>query len=532
MDAFDHMNPTREIRYQLLKRALTAFKRREDARAILDAAAMPLPITTIAPPNRFPHVSIGIIGAGLAGLSAAYELSILGCQITLFEANGSRVGGRVYSHHFSDEHHGEWGALRIPVSHEATWHYIERFRLNTLPLNANPFNSHLYIKGVHLPRKKAQTEALLSLYPLFDLNEWERRTPLSKLQEYALNQALIHLSPFERDQLLQIQPRYSPTIDYLDSINAYQAFHHLGFSEPGIDLLQRSLDFDRDYLYHSYLALLKEVYAAHFHFTYRIENGNSQLPLAFYKALTQKPNVAFKLGHRVTGIYLDHHTFNPILRFQHQNSESFQSFDFIICAIPFSRLRLMEIQPPFSFLKMQAIRNIHYTPALTTLIFYKTPLGNRFEHHGHLVTDRPIGSPWLFSNNSERGVFIAQAFGEDAIRLGGISEEERTVLIKQELQKMFGLSESECEKQILEIKTMNWHQHPYHLGAFGWYLPEQTRLYAYASQTPEYNGRVFFAGEHTSAYSAWMQGALQSGASVANQIATELVSNGLFIPSY
>jgi len=36
---------------------------------------------------------------------------------------------------------------------------------------------------------------------------------------------------------------------------------------------------------------------------------------------------------------------------------------------------------------------------------------------------------------------------------------------------------------------------------------------------PEYNERIFFAGEHISAVHRWMQGALQSGMQAANDLA-------------
>lgn len=50
-------------------------------------------------------------------------------------------------------------------------------------------------------------------------------------------------------------------------------------------------------------------------------------------------------------------------------------------------------------------------------------------------------------------------------------------------------------------------------------MPGEQKLFAYASVKPEFENKVYFAGEHTSLTHAWMQGALNSGMKAANAIA-------------
>lgn len=50
-------------------------------------------------------------------------------------------------------------------------------------------------------------------------------------------------------------------------------------------------------------------------------------------------------------------------------------------------------------------------------------------------------------------------------------------------------------------------------------MPEQQSLFQYAIVKPEYDNRVYFAGEHASTTHAWMQGALNSGMKAACAIA-------------
>ncbi|WP_309740886.1 FAD-dependent oxidoreductase, partial [Chamaesiphon sp. OTE_20_metabat_361] len=74
---------------------------------------------------------ITILGAGIAGLVAAYELEKLGHQVELLEGS-SRIGGRVWTHRFgsgSDAPYGELGAMRIPKTHQHTLHYVHELGL-------------------------------------------------------------------------------------------------------------------------------------------------------------------------------------------------------------------------------------------------------------------------------------------------------------------------------------------------------------------------------------------------------------------
>jgi NADPH-dependent 2,4-dienoyl-CoA reductase/sulfur reductase-like enzyme len=82
-----------------------------------------------------------ILGAGLAGLVAAYELKRAGHQVTIREAT-LRAGGRVRTirEPFSDGLYAEAGAGRIPNTHNLTLDYAKRFSLQVAPVRSKRSN--------------------------------------------------------------------------------------------------------------------------------------------------------------------------------------------------------------------------------------------------------------------------------------------------------------------------------------------------------------------------------------------------------
>src|SRR4030095_8942912 len=109
-------------------------------RQFLKRSAVALAGVSLAQSSTFATVGtapkkILIIGAGMAGLCAGYELGQLGHDVTILEAR-TRPGGRVHTlrEPFSDGLYAEAGAARIRDNHELTLKYVKLFGVPLEPM--------------------------------------------------------------------------------------------------------------------------------------------------------------------------------------------------------------------------------------------------------------------------------------------------------------------------------------------------------------------------------------------------------------
>ena len=111
------------------------------SRVPLSAAARNIVLTG---PSR----KVLILGAGMAGLVAGYELAKLGHETTILEAR-MRPGGRVHTlrEPFSDGLYAEAGAARIPANHDLTLKYVKEFSLPLEPFYPNRLSALRFDRG-------------------------------------------------------------------------------------------------------------------------------------------------------------------------------------------------------------------------------------------------------------------------------------------------------------------------------------------------------------------------------------------------
>lgn len=546
-------NPSDEERSMLARYSFIERERPEDYYFVRKLLSPPPNITSIEAPGKFKKHKIGIIGGGLAGLSAAFELRKLGFDITIFDALKDRIGGRVYTYYFDKEKtlYGELGPMRIPVIHETVWHYINLFKLNTRTFIQSNNNGIMYLRDVH--SKSDPNQVKINIYPQYNLTREERNMSWRKLITYAYDSSFSSVDPMNRTEILQVKDKYNPFTLYWDSISIRQMLKKIKLSKDAINLLSYISPIAGNFFYNSYIDYIEEDYPADMAYLYEIIGGTVKLPLAFYNSffdentLNAYPNIRksdlgtinWKGGKFVTGIYKNNGNITLSYIDEHLSEQQYQEFEYVICTIPFSTLRNLEIKPLFSPEKMQAIKEVTYVNAQKSLVLFK----NRFWETGNVderiiggpsYTDLPISTIWypsdhsqylqkdnLLNNNFTKhpGVLLIYNFNLDGTRLGSLSDNIRFENIKRQIEKVHSLKKGSLDDIALDLKTVNWNSEEWFMGAFCYLTPEQKRLFSYSMSTPEYDNRVFFAGEHISAVHRWMQGALQSGMEAANNLA-------------
>lgn len=488
-----------------------------------------------------------VVGAGLAGLVAAYELEREGCRVTVLEADPEHVGGRVRTHRqFGDgSRYGELGAMRIPSSHTRTLQYAERFGLTLRPfIQYNP-RAYYYIRG-----KRVRMEDVGSLADRFRLEARDRElidardreiTPgdiwkkaVTSLLEKPKGMSpgpLGTLNETERADLFEAVPR-EPKVRTLDRLSLRQLFEVAGFSDEAIEYV--SVTYAEEGLYYTAATelLRDEINKVYDEPMYEIVGGMDQLPRAFADRLRSKP----RLGCEVIEIRQDlrRQTVEAIYRTSDGRREV-AGGDYLICTIPFSILDRVKVTPAFSPAKRRAIRVLHYDSATKVLIdtakrFWEADDGI---YGGGSITDLPSGMTFYPSDNARLpedgggpvaldpsvsegpGVLLASYnWGMAARQLAAGPADQVVAEVVRHVSEFH--PQLKREAMILGSKVWNWDDHRWTGGAYAWFMPGQhTELYRHIIE-PE--GRILIAGEHASMNHSWMQGALESGLDAVEHI--------------
>jgi monoamine oxidase len=442
-----------------------------------------------------------VLGAGMAGLVAAYELLRAGHDPILLEAR-TRVGGRIYTLRdpFAPGLHAEVGAMRIPSAHDLTLAYVKAFKLATLPFAMGNPKGYSYVGGVR--RRLGEVAADLDSLG-FELAPHER----GKTHQQLWNAALAPLL----ERLAKEGPRsWNWLVENYDHFSTREFLEHCGWSEGAIEMFGLFAN-QEALLNSSFLELFREEAGRYYEDMVQIEGGMDLLPRAFVPLLAER----IRFGTRIVALEQD--ADGVSIHYRTAARRHSERGEFAIVTLPFTVLRHIEATPPFSRPKQRALRQLKYDASAKILLQCRRRFWELDDGiiGGASVTDLPIRNVYYPEQGREtgRGVILASyTWSEDAQRWGSLAPADRIAEAVEQLAQIHPQIRDAFEGGT----SWMWHDDEFAGGAFALFDPGQQTLLHEAIVSPE--GRFHFAGEHASLAHAWIQGSVESGLRAAKEV--------------
>ena len=416
-----------------------------------------------------------VVGAGLAGLTAAYELERSGFEVVVLEAR-RRVGGRVRTVRMGRQH-AEAGGEYIDAGHREVRRYARRLGLALEDVRQGPeLDAVVYRGGRRRIADQLETAAVSRRIDRF----WSRVEALAE--------------PLDPSRPQRRGAR-------LDRRSAGDLIAELGIDGTARFLLERNLldDYtvepDRlSLLFVCSLARLGAEQPDSGVEAFRIRGGNARLPRALARGLR------IERGQRVTSLEWSASGVRVTTRARTVE------VDHCVLALPLPAMHPIEFRPALPDTLRAAVGELQYGAATKTLLQYRRRVWRSAGLSGDALTDLSAGTVWEASDRQpgREGVLISYAAGAGKPPLPDEAAAD--------LDAVFPGSIASFDRAV----SAAWATDPLTGGSYTAYAPGQVTRFWDAVRTPF--GRVTLAGEHADAYTGYMEGAIRSGRRAAARI--------------
>lgn len=460
---------------------------------------------------------ITILGAGMAGLVAAHELEELGHEVEVLEGN-DRLGGRVHTHRFGEGESVpfvELGAMRIPTKHRHTMDYIEKLGLADRLRDFKTLFSEdgaYHTTSAGFVRVRDAAKVLVDDFrALVADRELREETILFGAWLTAVGDAI---APADFRATL----RTDFTADLLEVVDRIDLGPFLvGEAQDQVDLhaffaahpevrtsctgkLNRFID---DILDETSPRLL------------RLEGGMDQL----VDSLTSRIRGPIRLGHEVRAI--DARDDYVAVTVHNGREELTSQCDYVLCTIPFSVLGKLKLTG-FDADKLAIIDEVKYWSATKVAFRCREPFWERDGISGGASFGggriRQTYYPPVEGDPTRGAVLLASyTMGDDADVLGGMPEPQRHDVVLDEVGRMH--PELHEPGMVVEAVSRAWGQYRWSNGAgVTRWGKDVAACEEERDRAARPVGRLFFAGEHCSSTTAWLDGAIESALNAASAI--------------
>jgi len=474
---------------------------------------------------------VAIVGAGMAGMVAAFELMKMGLKPVVYESR--RLGGRLHSEPFKGAEGvvAELGGMRFPRSSTAFYHYLDSYGLQTRPF-PNPLSPATPSTVVDLEGVPQYVESSDQLSPLLREVGAAWQEALETDASFSAMQQAIR----ERD-VAAIKRIWNGLVPIWDDRTFYgfianseafmkRSFKHLeAFGQVGFGTGGWDTDFPN-----SMLEILRVVYTNCDEDQHFVLGGVDQVPRRMWKDQPRgmvhwpdgtslqglhrgapRPGVA-KIARNAAG--------------QIEITDSWGDRRAYECALVTCQSWLLTIgidcdESLFSQKMWMALDRTRYMQSSKTFVMVdrpfwkdKDPATGR-DVMSMTLTDRLTRGTYLFDlGDDQPGVIcLSYAWMSDALKMLPLPVEKRVKLALEALQKIYPTLD--IRKHIIgDPITVSWEDDPNFLGAFKGALPGHyrynRRMYCHfmQQQMPAEQRGMFIAGDDVGWIPGWVEGAV------------------------
>ena len=432
-----------------------------------------------------------VVGAGLAGLTAAYELQAKGWQVTVLEARPN-LGGR------SGLATGEWigNAKTQPVLNR----YLDSFKIQSVPAPEFVRTPSYLIDGAYF------TQAELAL---------KQPATAEAIKRY--EETLDNLARSIEDPE---NPAANSTLFALDQINVANWLDRLNLPATARQLINQEIRTRYDEpsrLSLLYFAQQSRVYRAsdeRDRRAARLPGGSVVLAQAFANQLK-----TIKTNSPVSAIVQDKTSVTV------KAGATSYTADYVVVAVPLRSLSKIQMTPSLDAQRMAALKSTNYGWRDQIMLKFKTPVwDSKARLSGEIFSNTGLGMLWIEPALKGGANVVINLSGDNARIMQAFGDKQ---LVDQVLIRLHAFY-PQARGAYTGYEIRRYSVDPSTGGSYLAYGPGQISKFWRLWEKPVQ--RMTFAGEHTDTlYPGSLEGALRSGQRAAGQV-VDLAAGKSFEP--
>jgi monoamine oxidase len=464
--------------------------------AVAGATAVALGRPAWGSASRRARPRVAVVGAGLAGLTAAIDLVDAGFDVVVLEAR-DRVGGRVHTLYdpFTPGLHAEAGGESIDDNHDRIQALVARFGLaterrppNKLLESVTYYRRHRSPITTFLARRDGAVvtdylrfnDTLAAFSEGIDPEHPERSPRAAALDRRTLDE-------FIRAQRLVPEAEFLVRLQNRAEYNAEASELSMLFVAQQTAVLAGVPDSASE--------------------TMRIAGGNSRLPQAMAAALGDRVRLrapVTRVEHDAGGVRV------------HAGGEPIDAAH-VILALPPPPLRRVVFEPALPARVATMIRRLDLGQAVKVTREYASRFWEAEGVPGFTVTDLPFHVAWAPTDSyaSAGGLLTQFITGRPARAAAALHDARRLALFQRQLDRVYPEG---VPLRTARAATTAWANERYTGGGYAVYRPRQMAPFWPVLRAGL--ARISFAGEHTEALAGFMESAVRSGHRAAAELAS------------